>query len=46
MTLKRIGASVALVAALVSVAALMFGSGGGRSYHLHFTQAGLLVDAG
>jgi phospholipid/cholesterol/gamma-HCH transport system substrate-binding protein len=44
MTLKRIGASVALVAALVAVAALMFGAGGGRSYHLHFTHAGLLVE--
>jgi phospholipid/cholesterol/gamma-HCH transport system substrate-binding protein len=44
MTVKRIGASAALVAALVAVAVLMFGAGGGRSYHLHFTHAGLLVD--
>jgi phospholipid/cholesterol/gamma-HCH transport system substrate-binding protein len=44
MTLKRIGASAALVAALAAVAALTFGAGGGRSYHLHFTHAGLLVE--
>jgi phospholipid/cholesterol/gamma-HCH transport system substrate-binding protein len=44
MTLTRIGASAALVAALVAVAAVMLGAGGGRSYHLHFTHAGLLVD--
>jgi phospholipid/cholesterol/gamma-HCH transport system substrate-binding protein len=45
MTLKRIGASAALVAALVAVAALMFaGGGGGGRYHVHFTHAGLLVE--
>jgi phospholipid/cholesterol/gamma-HCH transport system substrate-binding protein len=44
MTVQRISASAALVAALVAVAVLMFAPGGGRTYHLHFTHAGLLVD--
>lgn len=45
MTLKRIGASAALVAALVAVAVLMFAGGGrGGRYHVHFTHAGLLVE--
>jgi phospholipid/cholesterol/gamma-HCH transport system substrate-binding protein len=43
MTLKRVCASAALVAALVAVAILMLGAGDGRRYHLHFTHAGLLV---
>jgi phospholipid/cholesterol/gamma-HCH transport system substrate-binding protein len=43
MTLKRICASAAPVAALVAVAVLMLGAGDGRRYHLHFTHAGLLV---
>lgn len=44
MTLKRIGASAALVAALVAVAVLVLAGGGGGRYHVHFTHAGLLVE--
>ena len=44
MTLKRAGASAALVAALVAVALVVLAGGGGSTYQLHFTHAGLLVE--
>jgi phospholipid/cholesterol/gamma-HCH transport system substrate-binding protein len=43
MSAGRILASVALVAALAAVSVIVLGGGGGRTYHLHFTHAGLLV---
>jgi phospholipid/cholesterol/gamma-HCH transport system substrate-binding protein len=44
MTLKRAGASAALVAALAALALVLLGGGGGGRYHLHFLHAGLLVE--
>jgi phospholipid/cholesterol/gamma-HCH transport system substrate-binding protein len=45
MSLQRVLAGVALVAALVVVPSLIvgFGRAGGREYHLRFTHAGLVV---
>jgi phospholipid/cholesterol/gamma-HCH transport system substrate-binding protein len=44
MTLKRAGASAALVAALAALALVLLAGGAGGSYHLHFQHAGLLVE--